>query len=361
MFAKGKNKWLITLIHFLLWILIILVPMFLFQPRNRSLHLSSQAYGWVFLISIFYLNYALMIPRLLFTRKVLVYGLVITAILLASYYFTYYVPGIRHLEEDIRMTNPNISEEELMHMAQGAQNGRAFFAVMSSFLFLAIGTSIKVTEQWYVNEKQRKEMETQKLEAELSFLKQQINPHFFFNTLNSIYSLSTRKSEKTPEAIIKLSLLMRYIIYESDKPIVPLQKELDYINNYVELQKLRFRDDVKITYSIEGETTDIYIEPLLLLPFIENAFKHGIDYSNECFIFIHVQILDNKLQLVVENPLVKKQQVLPAESSGIGLTNSRKRLQLLYPGMHELNITEEDNTFRAELVLKLKQHDVHHS
>lgn len=361
MFSKSNNKTLIILIHVLLWVLIMLVPWYFFQPRNRNMHISSQVYGWLFLISIFYFNYFLMIPKILARQKVLLYGLIIIGILLTSYYFTYYIPGLDHLKEEVRAGNPSLPDSEIEHMAHGAQSGRAFFAVMSSFLFLAIGTSIKVTEQWYFNEKERKEMENQKLTAELSFLKQQINPHFFFNTLNNIYSLSTRKSEKTPEAIIKLSLLMRYIIYESDKPLVPLQKELEYINNYVELQRLRIKDNVKITYTIKGDSHDIMIEPLLMLPFIENAFKHGIDYSNDCAIFIEVEIQDKMIRLVVENPLVKKSQPTNGDSSGIGLANSRKRLQLLYPGRHELNITEADERFRAELVLKLQPHELHHS
>jgi two-component system LytT family sensor kinase len=204
-------------------------------------------------------------------------------------------------------------------------------------------------------------METQKLSAELSLLKQQINPHFFFNTLNSIYSLASRKSEKTPEAIIKLSELMRYIIYESDKEFVPLRKELDYINNYVQLQRLRIKDEVEVIFITEGEFNEIMIEPMLLLPFIENAFKHGIDYSQSCEILISISVSVSKLKMIVENPLIKKQQISVEESSGKGLVNSRKRLELLYPGAHELVISDGNDRFRVELTLNLQSNELHHS
>ena len=255
----------------------------------------------------------------------------------------------------------NLSVEEFQ---QRIIMRRSLDAMVLCFLSIAVSTSIKATEQWYSNEKERKEVENQKLSAELSFLKSQINPHFFFNTLNSIYSLAIQKSPKTPEAIVKLSELMRYIIYESDKPLVSLKKELEYINNYVELQQLRLMASVKVTYVIEGVAYgDIMIEPLLFLPFIENAFKHGVDSTRKCEIKIKFAIASDRLDFTVENPLVKqgRNQVRDLDSSGIGLTNSKKRLLLLYQDRHELNVTQSDDHFKVELAIKIRDHELYYS
>jgi sensor histidine kinase YesM len=168
---------------------------------------------------------------------------------------------------------------------------------------LALGTSIKVYENWYANEKQRKDMENQKLGAELSLLKSQINPHFFFNTLNSIYSLAIIKSDRTPEAVLKLSEIMRYIIYDTERKLVPLSKEIEYIANYIELQRLRLPEDVKIKFKTDLGEGESVIEPLLLLPFVENAFKHGVDIEKGGKILIQISLRGNELRLHVENPL----------------------------------------------------------
>jgi LytS/YehU family sensor histidine kinase len=231
----------------------------------------------------------------------------------------------------------------------------------SCFLFLAIGTSIRVTEQWYSNEESRKEMENQKLTAELSFLKSQINPHFFFNTLNSIYSLAISKSDKTPVAIIKLSELMRFIIYDSEKEFVPLKREIDYINNYVELQRLRLMSNIQVNYRIEGDCNDKKIEPLILLPFIENAFKHGIDATKQCEIVIKIKISGRDLTLIVENPIVTPGNIVSRDSDGIGLANSKKRLELLYGINHKLDIFQANDIFRVELNIKFKDNELHNS
>jgi LytS/YehU family sensor histidine kinase len=228
-------------------------------------------------------------------------------------------------------------------------------------LSVAVSTSIRITGTWYSNEKERKEMENQKLTAELILLKSQINPHFFFNTLNSIYSLAIQKSDKTPEAIVKLSEIMRYIIYEADKNQVSLKKELEYIRNYVELQRLRLMSNVKVNYSIEGIYNDIMVEPLLFLPFIENAFKHGIDSIKDCEIKIKFVITSGLLLFRVENPLVQQSKKQPSDSSGIGLANTKKRLQLLYPENHELKVTQTEDHFIVELSIKIRQHELHNS
>jgi two-component system LytT family sensor kinase len=361
MFSKINQRILMFSIHLFLWMVMIIVPLFLFRSPEHKINWGMQVFSWIGLILIFYFNYILLIPKLLNNSKFLLYGLTILFLILLSFASSYALQSKASLINDLKTSNFPPPIEGWNAMADSMLRGRGAVAMIACFLIIAISTSIKVTEQWYTNEKERKEIQTQKLSAELSLLKQQINPHFFFNTLNSIYSLASRKSEKTPEAIIKLSELMRYIIYESDKEFVPLRKELEYISNYVQLQRLRIKDEVEVLFTTAGEFNDIMIEPMLLLPFIENAFKHGIDYSQSGKILISVSVSISNLLLVVENPSIKKQKSMIEESSGKGLANSRKRLELLYPDQHELIISDGNDSFRIELKLNLRSDELHHS
>ncbi len=235
---------------------------------------------------------------------------------------------------------------------------RGYNSALFCFAVLALGTSIKVTENWYENEKQKKEMENQKLGAELSLLKSQINPHFFFNTLNSIYSLAIVKSNKTPEAVIKLSEIMRYIIYDTERKLVPLSKEVEYIDNYIELQRLRLTKDIKVVFKTELDKHDSVIEPLLLLPFVENAFKHGIDIEKGGQILVSIIQVNKILKLHVENPLVEEDTSTKNGSSGIGMSNTLKRLKLLYQDNFTLTAGPVNNNYVVDLLLKLKENEV---
>ncbi len=213
------------------------------------------------------------------------------------------------------------------------------------FIALLLSATIRITQEWYKNEKQRQEMEKEKLASELSFLKSQVNPHFLFNTLNGIYSLANRKSDKTPGAIVKLSDMMRYMLYESGRDVVSLDKEIDYLNNYIDLQKLRMSEDTNVSFKVEGDTAGKKIMPMLLIPFFENAFKHGVDINAELI------VSDNELRLKVINRISKSQK--KDEGSGIGLTNIKKQLEHLYPNSHSLKIDEKEGYFSVELSLKI--------
>jgi len=235
--------------------------------------------------------------------------------------------------------------------------GEGFRGLIFVSLVLAVSTSLKITEQWYQDEKKFKEIQNQKLTAELALLRSQINPHFFFNTLNTIYSLASKKSDLTTDAILKLSGLMRYVIYHSEQKFVYLKDEIEYIKNYLDLQKLRFQKNVDIQFSISGNLADQVIEPMLLLPFIENAFKHGIDYSRACQIVISLEFASDQLILYVENPMiVKSERKDPEKDKGIGLSNTIKRLQMLYPGCHHLKVIPENGKYL--LILMIKMHNL---
>lgn len=198
-----------------------------------------------------------------------------------------------------------------------------------------------------------KEVERQKIEVELQTLKSQVNPHFFFNTLNSLYSLSLDKSDKTPGMILKLSELMRYVIYEANDNLVPLKKQLDFLKSYVYLEQNRTHDLLEVSFDIKGSYLETRIDPLLFIAFIENAFKHGCKTkSRNPYIWIQVDVTEpEKVIFFIENNIEPKEHPDATPATGFGLSNVRKRLELLYPGKHSLNITQTETIYRVELCI----------
>jgi len=223
-----------------------------------------------------------------------------------------------------------------------------FFALLMLFM----SGFIKIAQEWFKSEKQREELKVEKLNAELKFLKSQINPHFLFNCLNTIYSLAHKKSEQTEHAILKLSTIMRYMIYESNEAKVMLEHELKYLHDYIDIQKLRLPKDIEIVYNVSGNASNLLIEPMLLVPFVENAFKHGISYAEDSFIHIDISMDENMIRLIVKNSHFKERV---AERGGIGLQNVTKRLELLYPEDYALDIQEAGSEFIVDLKLFLKK------
>lgn len=177
--------------------------------------------------------------------------------------------------------------------------------------------------------------------------------HILFNSLNSIYSLAHKKSDLVPDAIVTLSEMMRYMLYETDNKYVLLEKEIDYIKNYIDLQKLRLNNIENISINIHGNTKDKFIEPMLLISFIENAFKYGTDYKGTAYVKIVIIIEDNTFTFWIENKIENNKK--DPENSGIGLANIKNRLTLLYPNTHQLDIKSTDSKYTVNLVLQLDQ------
>ncbi|HEX6333735.1 MAG TPA: histidine kinase [Flavisolibacter sp.] len=223
-------------------------------------------------------------------------------------------------------------------------------------VFLAVTTLVKLSKSWFtVNEMQQRllVMEKEKTGMELAALKAQVNPHFFFNTLNSIYSLSLHHDERLPAAILGLSDIMRYYLYESREDHVPLQKELQILRDYIELQRIRSGNQLDLRFNLAGEVTTQRIPPLMLVTFAENAFKHGAKgEAGATFIHMDLAVHGNDFSLRIAN---NKGQALqdPQGSKGVGLENVRRRLELLYPGRHRLNVSEDNDTFTIELHMTL--------
>ncbi|MHC1737478.1 MAG: sensor histidine kinase [Ignavibacteriaceae bacterium] len=214
---------------------------------------------------------------------------------------------------------------------------------------------IKLVKQWFVTQQITQKLEKEKLEADLKFLRSQMNPHFLFNVLNNIYALALKKSDRTAEMILRLSSMLDYLLYETSSAFIPVEKELKLINDYIELEKLRYGSRLNMEITIEGELETVLIAPLVIFPFIENSFKHGA--SNELtkpWIKVHLRIQVNKIELSVSNSKSEKGiETKGAHSEGIGIKNVQRRLELIYPSKHSIEILDENNVFSVNLVINL--------
>ncbi len=339
---------MMVLAHALFWACYISLPLLLDNPQqgggpplNSPTNRGSDGFREHFLpiffsinfisIIVFYANSELLMPRFLTKKKVTKYiiGLVslLVLALVANYYFRILITGMPP-RTFLRPTT--------------------FYLLMS---VLGISTCYRLLTDYQEERTLRVEQEKSRLQSELSFLRSQISPHFMFNLMNSLAALARKKSDLLEPVIIKMSDLLRYMLYDSDETKVPIDKEVNYLNSYVELQKLRFGSYIKIKINIDIDNENIIIEPMLLIPFVENAFKHGTGYINDPFIEIRLVTTANRLYFLVKNRFNNDQKENKDDSSGIGLANVRRRMELLYPDKHSLNIGVEKNTFVAELTI----------
>ncbi|MFD2567619.1 sensor histidine kinase [Pseudotenacibaculum haliotis] len=326
------------LLHVLIWVtLISIVVTHAFYDDDDSplLFLIRMLIG----TAIFYVNYLILVPKILFKKRILFYILSVILLVFVS------AKGLIMIEEldQFAMYTDNFSEE-------GQDEKEVGFMVYTLLIF--IGAVIRTYGEWNRNEQDKREIENQKNLSELEVLKNQINPHFLFNSLNSICSLAVKKSDEAPDAIIMLSELMRYMLYEVKGERVLLSKEIAYIENYVSLQKLRLANKDQVSLRIVGDIQSQRISPLILISFIENAFKYGIDTTEETSISITIDAYENDVTFNCVNRINKRKKKQD-DNSGIGIQNTKERLKLLYPEKHQLSIQEENNMFIVNLFLKL--------
>lgn len=244
---------------------------------------------------------------------------------------------------------------------EGVQKGlfcdSCFIYGFFSFLFIfGYATSLNVFKHWYLDQQTAQKLQKEKLEAELKFLKAQIHPHFLFNTLNNLYALALKKSDQAPEMVLKLSDLLNYMLYECNAERVSLKKEIELIENYLEIEKMRYGNLLKIELNKSGNFGSTQIAPMLILPFIENAFKHGLSNEiNKCYVKINALVEDDVFEFSVENSKSNEFQAKDPTKykEGIGLKNVKRRLELQYKGKYDLKITDTDFMFEVKLKLKI--------
>ena len=337
-----KNTRITFLSHLLVWIVLFSMP-FLLSYGQEDIN-RIIAHFWipmVFYAIIFYFNYFVLIDRFLFSKKMILF-IGINLGMMALFLF---------LKEQIEDTF--FQEIVRKKTTDPKENGPPFklfiYVQMLSYVApLLFSIAIKTTKRWAQTETARKEADTIKLESELQHLHYQLQPHFFFNSLNNIYSMVDISPDQAKKSIHSLSKLMRYMLYETNMELVPLSKEIDFMNKYIDLMKLRVSDKTIVHCNFPSKETGIKIAPLLFISLIENAFKHGVSASKESAINIHMTTKNNTVLFSLVNDNFPKKRD-DKSGSGIGLQNLEKRLKLLYPNKYSFKTVVENNQFLVHL------------
>lgn len=340
------------LIHAVAWAILFGIPFFS-TGREENVTLEDYLHFVVIPLSfmaVFYTDYFCLIEKYLFKRQtgkfILSNLLLIAAVILAGHLLIRYV---------IPHTQPKPPRPE-----RSIQDIVLFFAGNATLYSLVAGLSvaIRMTGGWYRTESKRRELEKSNFEAELKNLKSQLNPHFLFNTLNNIYSLIAFSPEKAQEAVHDLSKLLRYVLYENNQHFVPLEKEMEFIRNYVELMRIRLPEQVDVRVTLPEKGFDrVLIAPLLFISLIENAFKHGVSNSKPSFIHIALRTEEGKkIVCTIQNSYFPKDSQ-DKSGSGIGLVNLQKRLDLLYPDRYTLRCERIDDLYLSGLILNLNNEE----
>ena len=342
----SKRKYLPQwFVHAFLWCALfgVLIYPFLLESRSIPPHIIIKL---VMAAVLFYFNYYYLVPNFLLKDKIKIYiGISIVLISIVGYGSHSLFPP--EGPKDFGPITDYMKERRESRMP-------IRFSLMPFVVFgipYIFAIMLRVYTELQKNENLRRSVEKEKVQSELQFLKTQLNPHFLFNSLNTIYSLSVKKSPDTSEAIINLSELMRYMIYEADKDLVPLNKEIEYIKSYVALQRLRLADSENVFLKISGDDTGKIIPALLFISFIENAFKYGTDYDGKTNVKINLLIKEKSIHLYVVNKIGSHRA--KSESSGVGLQNVKNRLNYLYPNSHELVIKDDGSIYEVNLILNL--------
>jgi len=367
-FFSGKR--LKIFLHITVWLFIFILPAYLINnDSNLDLSSMSRSYEQILLYAIiFYVNYLWLTPKLFFKKKIVLYfvtSLVLIGIMTGINEVTFrrFGDGFpRHRPEGMKPQNfqpaPGVpmmpKEPGQFEQKRPPKNWPIYNFIITTFFISGFGMGLCFSDKLIQNEKERKEAEKENLNTELAFLKNQINPHFFFNTLNNIYSLVQTNVDDGQKAILQLSKLMRYLLYETDKGDKLLSQEIDFMKTYIELMKLRISDKVTLMVSFPEEYTDVSIPPLLFLPFIENAFKHGISYRRSSFVNIMLKVIPGKISFECSNSIGNKGEDLIKADYGIGLENVKKRLAILFPGHHDLKIVESDSSYNIALQIDIQ-------
>ncbi|MCP9757213.1 histidine kinase [Lacihabitans sp. CCS-44] len=342
-YAKNNKTWLsqykVPLTHIFLWAVFFLLPLIFSisdYSQSEKKHLNPDEFfvlniiSKLFIIGFFYLNTQLLVPKFLYKKKYLVFlacQAMVFGLLLMLDFVLFELLNILHPFRFINSAYHNIS--------------LFIFTSLVSIVFKMVWDKAKT------DEKQKENLKT-----ELSFLRSQISPHFLFNVLNNIVAMVRLKHDALEDTVVKLSSLLQYMLYETDEEKVTIQSEMEYLKSYIELQSQRFGSKIKITTSFDIENSHLHIEPMLLIPFVENAFKHGYGMVESPAIDIMVKLENEILVVGIKNKYSKEDQQKD-KTSGIGLANVKRRLELLYPKKHTLEIEPMDEWYTVNLNLNL--------
>lgn len=360
-----------ALAYGVIWIGVFSIPFFN-QWSYNSLDWDKMLSEWLRILGfflIFLLNILVLIPKYLITQKYKIYSISAVVTIFA-------ITGIGLIFKEILFPQPltmppmNLGSGIPMELGSGMPAPIGFKPVIRigneslsllifanliiSFLIVGSSTTIKVIGQWVIAEDRSKDMEKEQLRNELVFLRHQVSPHFFMNTLNNIHSLIDINTEDAKDAVIRLSTMMRYLLYETSQGHTSLRKEIGFIESYISLMQLRFSENVKVTLEIPKRIPDIEIPAMLFISLLENAFKHGVSYQNESFVLFSLEITDKKLNCTIKNSKHKQNTNTANKYSGIGLTNIKKSLQLLFGKDYELEIKDTGTEYLVYLSVPIE-------
>ncbi|VBB45894.1 Signal transduction histidine kinase, LytS [uncultured Paludibacter sp.] len=348
---RSQNKKIAQIVmHLLLWGLFFSLPFFTFWRNSYSdlgVKILHHGITILSLMIVFYLNFFVFIEKVLYRRQVwkfVLYNLVL--IIIVGYLVHLCKINLPEIHIDQKLTPPPTMEYPAATIL--------FKDIFPLIIAIALSMAIKVTGKWYELDLLNEEGEKKRTEAELQNLRQQLNPHFLFNTLNNIYSLIAISPEKAQSVVLDLSKLLRYVLYENNDEKVPLSHEIQFLVNYVELMRIRLTSDVKVDMNVDSVlNSKLKIAPMLFIPIVENAFKHGISPGKKSFISIEIRLEeDNKLICKILNSYFPKNEN-DYSGSGIGLENIRRRLEIIYPEKYAFINTVENDVYQTELIIQL--------
>lgn len=367
---KGIRRFEISVI-ILFWVLLFTSPLIIGRSGDPVdwRNVSKIWIGHSFLLILFLLNRFILLPFIFFRKKQAFY-VISVIVLMASAATGMYLVDRKPVRGPDQNPPPVRVQERRPRNGEvqpppGPENGRprqterkqpepvpAYINLLIlSVLVFGFDTGLKITSRWVKSEQDRIDLQKQNIETQLAFLKHQISPRFFMNTLNNIHSLIDIDSVEAKKSIIKLSVLMRHLLYESDHERSPVRNEIDFIKSYVDLMKLRYSNEVKISLKVPENVPDKSIPPLIFISLLDNAFKHGMSYMRESFVDIEISIQNEKLRLDIINS--KGSSPSDKSVSGIGIENTRKRLDLLYKDNYLLDLTDRGNVFITNLSIPL--------
>jgi len=351
-----RQVWVKNSFHGLICLLLFLHPYIFTWDMPDFVRPFVRTQRWntmLVIIPVYLLNVWVFVPQMLKKRK---FGNYVASLLIAFFIAFWIGSVLNQLMMEREQFGFSFYAGGQHHMMHKLPAPPVRFIMMLLAMGVAVGTGFELIQDWGKQEKEKEALAKEKVVSELSYLKSQINPHFLFNSLNSIYYLASLKSEDTAKAVLLLSDLMRYVLYESSTHKIELEKEISHLENYIKLQELRIskKKNIQVYFSKNGDFGPFAIEPLLIIPFVENAFKHGISYKEPSYIVIQVTALQDQLQVVIANSKHPNKPMKAAKEGGIGLQNVQKRLNLLYPQKHQLAIKDTSEEYKIDLTLKLR-------
>ena len=341
-----QNKTITVISHMLVWLTLLCLPYLLSYGDEQNIN-RVVAHFWIPLLFssiIFYINYFVFVDRFFFPKKTLQF--IITNTLMIIFFLV-----LKEYTEDHFFKELSQKRLAITNRTEPPFKMAIYIQLLSYLAPLFFAVALKSTKRWTKTEAERKEAANFKLKSELQHLHYQLQPHFFFNSLNNIYSLVDISPDQAKSSIHSLSKLMRYMLYETNVESIPLTKEIDFLKKYIDLMKLRVSDKTEVSYNFPEEETGIKIAPLLFISLIENAFKHGVSASKESHIKISMTSDEKTVLFTIENDNFPK-KTDDKSGSGIGLQNLEKRLELLYPNKHSFNTSVKDNRFLVHLEIE---------